>query len=106
MNVLSEKSKFIVIILNSASVIMGILGLISAYNSYVYISGLVERGLDINDQLVEIINAYSTAVTPYVFYIIVLITLGYIIKQMKLNEDIDTIEEEFMESYIIDDLEL
>lgn len=75
------------IILYSIGFVTALFTLLTIYNSYTYISDLVEnKGLVINEQLINVIMYYMNASMPYVFYTIVIWSIGYIIYRLdKLN---------------------
>ena len=88
MNNLGKKSKIVSTILDVSAGIMAVLALFSTYNSYKYISGLVAKGLEISDQLIEVINVYVNAISPYVFYAVCLFGIGHLIKLYASKEQI------------------
>ena len=78
-----QNKNFIVIVLYVISSITAIYTLFSIYNSYIYISGLVNNnGLVISEQLMSVISYYINASMPYVFYTIAIWGIGYIIYKL------------------------
>lgn len=70
------------ILLYSCSILMALCILFVIYKSNTYISGLVEQGFDPKKEIVEVINYYLGAITPFVFYTISLTALGYIVQKI------------------------
>lgn len=78
-----QNKNFIVVVLYVISSITAIYTLFSIYNSYIYISGLVNNnGLVISEQLMSVISYYINASMPYVFYTIAIWGIGYIIYKL------------------------
>lgn len=78
-----QNKNFIVVVLYVISSITAIYTLFSIYNSYIYISGLVNNnGLVISEQLMSVISYYINASMPYVFYTIAILGIGYIIYKL------------------------
>ncbi|MBC6003002.1 hypothetical protein H8891_04230 [Paeniclostridium sp. NSJ-45] len=78
-----QNKNFIVVVLYVISSITAIYTLFSIYNSYIYISGLVNnKGLVISEQLMSVISYYINASMPYVFYTIAIWGIGYIIYKL------------------------
>lgn len=88
MNNLGRRSKMVSSILDISAGIMAMLALFSTYNSYKYISGLVAKGLEISDQLIEVINVFVNAISPYVFYAVCLFGIGHLVKLYAYKEQI------------------
>lgn len=83
MTKINKKSKNpVVIALYALSILVGIYTIFTVYNSYTYISSLVEQGLVISDELANIIVYYVDASLPYLFYAIVIWSIGYIINKL------------------------
>ncbi len=75
-----QNKNVIVIALYVMSCITAIYTLFSIYNSYMYISGLVNnQGLVISEQLASVVTYYVNASMPYVFYTIAIWAIGHII---------------------------
>lgn len=96
-----ENKSGIVKVLYVVASIIGIYTLVSIYNSYTYISGLVNNnGLVISEQLMSVISYYINASIPYGFYAIAIWGIGYIIhkldnlKMYVTNSEDESIEEE------------
>lgn len=78
-----QNKNFIVVVLYVISSVTAIYTLFSIYNSYIYISGLVNNnGLVISEQLMSVISYYINASMPYVFYTIAIWGIGYIIYKL------------------------
>ena len=78
-----ENKRVIVKVLYVVASIIGIYTLFSIYNSYTYISGLVNNnGLVISEQLMSVISYYINASIPYGFYAIAIWGIGYIIHKL------------------------
>lgn len=78
-----QNKNFIVISLYVISFITAIYTLFTIYNSYTYISGLVNKnGLVISDQLISVITYYINTSMPYAFYAISIWGIGYIIYKL------------------------
>ncbi|WP_195237022.1 MULTISPECIES: hypothetical protein [unclassified Romboutsia] len=78
-----QNKNFIVVVLYVISSITAIYTLFSIYNSYIYISGLVNNnGLVISEQLMSVVSYYINASMPYVFYTIAIWGIGYIIYKL------------------------
>lgn len=79
-----QNKNFIVVVLYVISFITALYTLVTIYNSYIYISGLVNnKGLVISKQLMDVVSYYINASAPYAFYTIAIWGIGYII--YKLN---------------------
>lgn len=88
------------LILNTAAMIMGILAIFNIYKSHMYVSSLIEKGFDPSNEVSEVINYYLTTVTPYVFYGICLVALGYLIKKVDYLVDaksVSQLDKEYLE---------
>lgn len=79
-----QRKNPIIFVLYAMAIIFGIYTIYSVYNSYVYISGLVSQGLVISDELSSVITYYVGTSSPYLFYTIVIASMGYAID--KLNQ--------------------
>ncbi|OXX84292.1 hypothetical protein AVM15_05245 [Paraclostridium benzoelyticum] len=77
-----KKVPKLTVILYICAILMALSTIFIIYKSNVYISDLVKEGFDPKKELVEVINYYLVTVTPFVFYTISLITLGYIVKKI------------------------
>lgn len=77
-----KKSPKFTVVLYICATLMAISTIFIIYKSNVYISDLVKEGFDPKKEIVEVINYYLVTVTPFVFYTIALITLGYIVKKI------------------------
>lgn len=77
-----KKAPKLTVILYICAILMALSTIFIIYKSNVYISDLVKEGFDPKKELVEVINYYLVTVTPFVFYTISLITLGYIVKKI------------------------
>lgn len=77
-----KKAPKFTIILYLCSIVMALFTIFIMYKSNVYISDLIKEGFDPKKEIVEVINYYLVTVTPFVFYTISLITLGYIVKKI------------------------
>ncbi|GAA0103924.1 hypothetical protein UT300013_05460 [Paraclostridium sordellii] len=78
-----QNKNFIVIVLYVISSIMALCTLLTIYNSYTYISGLVKnKALVISEQLINVISYYMNASMPYVFYTVAVFGIGYIIYKL------------------------
>ncbi|GAA0864838.1 hypothetical protein [Paraclostridium tenue] len=94
-----QNKNFIVIGLYVISSIIALYTLFTIYNSYIYISGLVNsKGLVIKSQLINIIYYYMNSSMPYIFYTIAIWGIGYIIYKLdnlkiyEINKEDNTIE--------------
>lgn len=88
------------LILNIIAIVMGIFAIFNIYTSHMYLTNLIKQGFDPKDQAAEVINYYLTAVTPYVFYGICLVALGYIIKKVVYlvdTESVSQLDKEYLE---------
>ncbi|CEQ20875.1 Uncharacterised protein [[Clostridium] sordellii] len=78
-----QNKNFIVIVLYVISSILALCTLLTIYNSYTYISGLVNnKALVISEQLINVISYYMNASMPYVFYTVAVFGIGYIIYKL------------------------
>lgn len=77
-----KKVPKLTVILYICAILMALSTIFIIYKSNVYISDLVKEGFDPKKELAEVINYYLVTVTPFVFYTISLITLGYIVKKI------------------------
>lgn len=66
-------------LLYMCSFVMLICTIFIIYRSNVYITSLIDQGLNIKQEFLEVINYYIVNVTPLIFYTIVLLILGYLI---------------------------
>ncbi|WP_455543359.1 hypothetical protein [Intestinibacter sp.] len=96
-----QKKNFIVITLYVMSCITAIYTLFSIYNSYTYISGLVNnKGLVVSEQLASVVTYYVNASMPYAFYTIAIWAIGYIIykldnlKMYETNSEVKSVQED------------
>lgn len=88
------------LILNTIAIVMGIFAIFNIYTSHMYLTSLIKQGLDPRNQATEVINYYLTTVTPYVFYGICLVALGYIIKKVAYlvnTESVSQLDKEYLE---------
>lgn len=81
------------LILNTIAMIMGIFAIFNIYKSHMYVSSLIEKGFDPSSEVAEVINYYLTTVTPYVFYGICLVALGYLIKKVDYLVDAKSVSQ-------------
>lgn len=77
-----KKAPKLTVILYICATLMALSTIFIIYKSNVYIADLVKEGFDPKKELVEVINYYLVTVTPFVFYTISLLTLGYIVKKI------------------------
>ena len=56
-----------------------------AYSCYAYVTSIAEQGFVISENLTDTINYYLSTLTPYVFYTVCLVAIGYILQQIKKN---------------------
>lgn len=74
----------IVLAMYAISILVGIYTIFTVHNSYTYISSLVDQGLVIRDELVNVIVYYADASLPYLFYTLAIWSIGYIINKLNL----------------------
>lgn len=72
------------------AILLGIYTIFTMYNSYTYISNLVDQGFVITDDIKSVITYCVGASVPYLFYTIAIWSIGYIIN--KLNYIINEIK--------------
>ncbi|MDU4935856.1 MAG: hypothetical protein E6X43_11140 [Peptostreptococcaceae bacterium] len=78
-----QNKNFIVAALYVISFITALYTSVTIYNSYIYISGLVNnKGLVISKQLMDVVSYYINASSPYAFYTIAIWGIGYIIYKL------------------------
>ncbi|OPF52360.1 hypothetical protein BH721_03650 [Clostridium baratii] len=95
----SKSTNLITKLLYTVSIIIGIYALLSIYNSYTYISSLVESNrLVIKDALLSVITYYCNASIPYIFYSIATFALGYVIDKLSSRNE----SEEYKKIYLQD----
>ena len=75
-------SKAAVTLYAIATVMLGIT-IYYAYSCYAYVTSIAEQGFVISENLTDTINYYLSTLTPYVFYTICLVAIGYILQQVK-----------------------
>lgn len=102
-----ENKSVIVKALYVVASIIGIYTLFSIYNSYTYISGLVNKnGLVISEQLMSVISYYINASMPYAFYAIAIWGISYIIHKLdnlkvyETNSEYESTEDKLTEADI------
>lgn len=95
-----NKKAILPILLYVVAAIIAIYSIFTIYISYTYISSLVTAGsIVIKDQLVDVVSYYVSASIPYVFYAIVVWSIGYIINKLNnlspsiVNKEEDKLEE-------------
>jgi len=92
-------SKVAVILYALATVMLGIT-IYYAYTCYAYVASIVEQGFVISENLTDTINYYLSTLTPYVFYTICLVAIGYILQQMKKILSLQTVNAEEAEAEV------
>lgn len=61
-----------------AATLMALCTVFILYKSNLYIGELRKQGLDITKEFIEVVNYYVSTLVPFIFYTIVLFTLGYL----------------------------
>ena len=89
-------SKAAVTLYAIATVMLGIT-IYYAYTCYAYVASIVEQGFVISENLTDTINYYLSTLTPYAFYTICLVAIGYILQQMKKILSLQTVNAEEVE---------
>lgn len=78
--------------------------LLSMYNVYEYISKLVQANqLVISQQFLKVVNTYVEACSPYIFYTLALVGIGYIISMGNTDMQIEKVEEKTDNDSLSDD---
>ncbi|MGL4449831.1 MAG: hypothetical protein ACRCTZ_01400 [Sarcina sp.] len=95
------KKRSFKIMLYIAGVIMGLSTILILYKSNIYIYGLKKEGLDIAKEFIDVVNYYISTLAPFIFYTIVLFTLGYLVGNSKSNEVENCTEEQGEQNYKI-----
>ena len=72
------------------AIFLGLYTIFTMYNSYAYISNLVDQGFVITDDIKSVVTYCVGASVPYLFYTIAILSIGYIIN--KLNYIINEIK--------------
>lgn len=79
-----KDKNLLVLVLYVLAAMTGIYLLLSIFDSYSYVSSLVEaKRLIISEQLMEVIVYYMNRLMPYIFYSIMFLVAGYIIDTIK-----------------------
>lgn len=95
------------IIMYVISILLGIYTIFTMYISYTYISGLVDQGFVISNDIQSVISYCVGASVPYLFYAISTWSIGYIINKLNyiINEiksyNKETIQEEIIHKEVI-----
>ena len=89
-------SKAAVTLYAIATVMLGIT-IYYSYTCYAYVASIVEQGFVISENLTDTINYYLSTLTPYTFYTICLVAIGYVLQQMKKILSLQTVNAEEVE---------
>ena len=101
----SKKVSKASVTLYALAVVMLGITIYCAYTCYAYVASIVEQGFVISENLTDTINYYLSTLTPYVFYTVCLVAIGYMIQQIKKISSLQTVnaEERRLEVEEIDD---
>ena len=98
-------SKAAVTLYAIATVMLGIT-IYYAYTCCAYVASIVEEGFVISENLTDTINYYLSTLTPYVFYTVCLVAIGYMLQQIKkisLLQSVNVEEREVEVEEIVDE---